>query len=567
MELDQIRRDILGAKGHVLILGGPGCGKTTIALHKARQAVDDLQLEQRILFLSFSRAAVRQISERMRTILDHAGRERLYVRTFHAFFLELVRGHSRLTTGRPASFIVPDQARLLKAQFPGDWAAERERLAREEGRFTFELLAATAAHLLESSAALRDLYSSTYPLIIIDEFQDTNTDQWQALRALSAGSHLVCLADPDQRIYDFLEGVDDKRVAQATEDLSPAVFDLSGDNHRSPESGILDFANAVLRNDGPLTTARNVGVLSYGLGESCEAKVHQVIGPLIAMLEARLGRAPTTAVLTPDNALAAAVSERISVEARLGTATLAPVEHDLLWDPLLVAAAANVVASILQWPTMEHVEAVATTMRAIIDYYRTKSSEGAVTARDTADKLRRALTAFETGSTLRSNTCKALIRAVEAKIDLTGDPVEDWRTARTILEATPELKDVFTKARLLRMFHATDALGWSLFDIWNGAGYVDAAQTVRRVLSTEMLDAAEQSPSPVTLMTMHKSKGKEFDAVIIAEGPFRARLLDPTWDHDRDQAARRLLRVAITRAREFVILIRPTNCAPLFTPR
>ncbi len=61
MDLDETRKDILATKGHLVIEGGPGCGKTTIALLKARKTVETLESEQRVLFLSFSRAALRQI--------------------------------------------------------------------------------------------------------------------------------------------------------------------------------------------------------------------------------------------------------------------------------------------------------------------------------------------------------------------------------------------------------------------------------------------------------------------------------------------------------------------------
>lgn len=71
----------------------------------------------------------------------------------------------------------------------------------------------------------------------------------------------------------------------------------------------------------------------------------------------------------------------------------------------------------------------------------------------------------------------------------------------------------------------------------------------------------------MSLMTMHRSKGKEFDTVVIFEGSYTARLLSPDGGPKRIQADRRLLRVAITRARHGVVILRPSDAPPLLTPR
>jgi DNA helicase-2/ATP-dependent DNA helicase PcrA len=178
-----------------------------------------------------------------------------------------------------------------------------------------------------------------------------------------------------------------------------------------------------------------------------------------------------------------------------------------------------------------------------------------------------AITAFQSGKTVRTNTGKAIIAAYDAGIQLTGRPVTDWQLARARLHGTAELEDVFSKARLLRLLQATDALAWGLAGIWDGqAAYPGAAATVRRILADEMIAGRPAEPHPVTLMNMHKSKGKEFDAVVIVEGLHRDRLLDQTWDAKRILRNRRLLRVAITRARHAVFFVRPPDAIPLAPP-
>lgn len=558
MKIDQTRQNILDAPGHLLIVGGPGCGKTTIALLKAKQTLDTLKPEQRVLFLSFSRAAVRQITDRMTGLLERAGDELLEVRTFHAFFLNIIRSHGRLLTGQPASFIPPDREALLEADFDGDWKQEKRRLAAEEGRYVFDLFAGTAATLIERSSAVRDLYTDIYPLVIVDEFQDTNLDQWRVVKALSRSSTVICLADPDQRIFDHIEGVEEERIEHATAHLAPATFDLSKDNHRSPGNGLLDYANAVLRN-APHRQPENVRTITYRYGNQWQSCAHHAVVALRDHLTARLGRTPTIAVLATTNTLLGQFSESLSAERSIGNKTLPAVDHILQWDPELSAAAGHVVASIMEWPGLPPAEATTNTLMAITDLYRAKVAGGAASARSKIRSIDNAITALASspvGPITRSTTAKAILTACTNQISFTGDPVADWQTARACLTGTADLDEILKHARRLRLLKATDELAWGLLDAWSGTAYTAAAATVRLILAAETLTSS-QPPDPITLMSMHRSKGKEFDGVVIIEGKHNGRLLDPVWGDGEINAKRRLLRVAITRARHFVVFVRP----------
>ncbi|MFF8531718.1 UvrD-helicase domain-containing protein [Streptomyces sp. SAS_267] len=569
MELDDNRRAILASVSHVLIEGGPGCGKTTIALLKALESLDGLESEQRVLFLSFSRAAVRQITDRMSGLFSRSARRRLEVRTFHAFFLELVRSHGRLLTGRPSSFITPDRERELRADFGGDkdaWQAEVRRMASEEGRYVFDLLADTSATLLERSTAVRHLYSGIYPLVIVDEFQDTNIDQWRAVKALSRASTVICLADPDQRIFGHLPGVDEERIAHAIAHLEPARFDLSKDNHRSPEGGLLNYANAVLRNT-PSAVPDSVKTLTYAQrwgAVPVEIRTHQAVIAARSHLQALLGRDPTLAVLAATNSLVGRVSEKISVENVTARGVLPAVDHDLHWDPELAAAAGFVVASMLEWPALPRHEAATKTLRAAADYYRTKFTRGTTGARDKIQTIERAITALTDGKPVRAKAAQVLLSAYDRGLDLVGQPVADWQEARARLQGAAELDEMFKQVRMLRLLNATDTLALTLTEIWDGAAaYTDAAAAVRRALAHDQLAAPDQNTATISLMSMHRSKGKEFDGVVIVEGAYHSRLLDPEWDAERIRANRRLLRVAITRARHLVVFVRPEDGLPL----
>jgi DNA helicase-2/ATP-dependent DNA helicase PcrA len=86
---------------------------------------------------------------------------------------------------------------------------------------------------------------------------------------------------------------------------------------------------------------------------------------------------------------------------------------------------------------------------------------------------------------------------------------------------------------------------------------------VRQILERERLIAAERDPEGCILMTMHKSKGKEFDGVVIVEGAFLATFFDTKREKPPYEHSRRLLRVSITRARSLVMIVRPDDADPL----
>lgn len=91
-----------------------------------------------------------------------------------------------------------------KAQKAALEVAERTRLATEEGKVCFDLFAERVAVLLQGSTKVRDLVSTMYPFIILDKFQDTSAEQWPAVEAIGKSSTFIALADPEQRIFDFI---------------------------------------------------------------------------------------------------------------------------------------------------------------------------------------------------------------------------------------------------------------------------------------------------------------------------------------------------------------------------
>lgn len=563
LDLCDKRKAIIAQDGHLLVLGGPGSGKTTIALIKAQERFATLKPAQEILFLSFSRAAIRQVLLRCKEMLTPSARRAVTVQTYHRFCMEMLEAHGRLLHGRPIRFRHPGEERLEKSAFGGDWNVERQRQAVESGLYCFDLFAAGTAELLERSVALRALIADRFPMIIVDEFQDTDDDQWRIVRALSEMADVFCLADPEQRIFEYRDGIDPRRLDILRDTIKVVEFDLGGENHRSPNAGILTFADAVLRNRGPLPDSSDVKQLSYW-AKAFTATVHAAVIWTFSALRQKGIQHPSVAVLTRSNSLVSDLSVILSQPHTYNNHALSIVEHDVVWDAELSAAAAIVVSSILEWPTAKAEDSLARTLRLIASYYKMKNAEQPTnTAAEHARKYDEAAVKVAKGEAPRIQAAKALAAAHSAGVMLTGEPVADWRTARRLLQDVPALNEIFREVRLVRLFRATDALASGLSDRWLASStYVSASDLVRRILERERLVAAERDPQGCVLMNMHKAKGKEFDGVVLVEGIHKSPFFS-SYEAPPHQHSRRLLRVGITRARTLVTIVRPQNARPL----
>lgn len=563
LELSDQAQAALDADGQILVLGGPGSGKTTLALMKAKMLIPILHPGQEVLFLSFSRAAVRQVLVRCQEILTGSERRLISVKTYHAFCMDLLKTHGRLLTGRPPRIIYPGVALLAKSAHGGDWESERRRLAHEDGLYCFEQFAPSTVEVLNRAERTRKLISKRYPVVILDEFQDTDDSQWELVKLLSRDSRLITLADPDQRIFEYDVKVDPERLNHLREFLTPSEFDLGGANYRSPDAGILSFADAVLRN-APPPPSEDVRVASYW-PRALAAGVHNHVVLLISQLREASIPSPNVAVLCRTNSLVADVSGWLQEDRDFNGIKLTPVDHHVVWDAELTTAAAQVVGSILEWPQYAMDSAVVATLRCLANYYDLKNAEHPTNSAQTkAASYRAAELAISEGRSTRLKAAGYLVSSFNDGLALVGKPESDWLTARGVLSGSPTLEEVFKSARFVRLFRAKDEIGGILSQQWLSSGsYGRAADLVRRALEARQLISANTEPSGVVLMTMHKAKGKEFDGVVIVEGVHKGSFFDANREKAPFEASRRLLRVGITRARHRVFIVRPRGAQPL----
>lgn len=589
--------EVLEADGHLLVTGGPGSGKTTISIHKAaRIAERDLRPGQKILFLSFARATVSRVVEAIEfeRKIPTAQKRLIDVETYHSFFWRILKSHGylvglprRLTIlTPPAEAIALSEARSgfparnltngQKADKKASEDAERIRLATSQGRVCFGLFARYAGDILHGSQRIRSLVAAMYPVIILDEFQDTNEEQWRVVQALGASCRLIALADPDQRIYDWI-GAEPARLDQFRAKFAPTEVDFSTDNHRSTGTEIAMFGNDLLTGKFRQNTYKGIAIDFFvPLHNLAMTKLVTTTYAARQRLIKQGASDWSLAILVPTKKMTRLVSDAF----RQPPAGLTEVPHSAVIEMEAAILGAEIIAFLMQPATDGH--HFAQFIERICNYFQGKGGdEPTQGALQEAVNVRKAYDEWVVcqaeGKAIRKNSILANVLAVYDQtraLMLTGDPDKDWCAIRIILEggACKRLNEVSEAVRNIRVLERGTLLRQALSQDWRAnGGYLNALPITQQAFLQDHFSTSSKPEIGVLVMNMHKAKGKQFDEVIIFEGWPIKRKGQPPYNTDRivrfnlrdkiDDQARQNFRVSVTRARRQTTILTP-NCDP-----
>ncbi len=303
------REVVLHQGSPLLVIAGAGSGKTRALTHRIAHLVSARAVEpSSILAVTFTNKAAGEIRERLHGLLGEAGRG-LRAGTFHSICVRLLRAYGD-RIGLSRQFTIYDEAdrsQVLKAlvreanlgddtfhpnrlvhamgvlksrgidprdsdaEVPGT-AGERklellrryqERLA-EAGALDFDDLLLVAVRLLQRNEALVDyLRRGPFQHLLVDEFQDTNTVQYQFVKLIAdRGERLMAVGDEDQSIYGW-RGADVSHIRRFERDFPGTAVIKLEQNYRST-GNILRAAHSVIaadanRRDKTLWTAGSQG--------------------------------------------------------------------------------------------------------------------------------------------------------------------------------------------------------------------------------------------------------------------------------------------------------------------
>lgn len=572
--------DFLSCSGHALVLGGPGSGKTTAALVKANCEIQlpDWQSHQQVLFLSFARSTIARVSEAAGGLIERSMRKCVDLTTYHSFVWRLIRSHGYLIQNDPPIRLLPPHdaaVRLTDAtkntarrQIAKTRDKEKHRLLEEEGLLDFDLFAGLAADLLEGSSRLCRIVSRRFPLIFLDEFQDTNSEEYRFIKCFARESRIIALADPEQRIYEF-RGADPKRIQDFIKDIAPAPFDLAQRNHRSNGTDILDFANHLLTQETSDYDYDydDVDVRTFPLRRGPVQHLWMKTGVIAAINRVKASPTWSVAVLVPTKNLMLTVSDYLSARQDIdATRKLPAIGHQVAVDAEGPTLAGVVIGRLMECTSDRTEDACRRLVEDLCCHITgRKSNRGPSQAEiKLVDGIRPFVTDNKVRGPKRQRIVKDCQRIVQDVLssDFTGDPYSDWISVREIIAASsePELQCVASDAQYLRFLRKGASLRLKLSSLWqNQQSYAGASQAVQNAFVQEHFLATSQEPRGVHVMTIHKSKGKEFDEVLIYEGTFSDRIVRRPDEDSSVAQARLALRVAVSRAKRRVTIVTPAN--------
>lgn len=569
MEDCDLRQQLLDSEGHVLVIGGPGSGKTTIALKKAVVRIGaGMSPGQSVLFLSFSKAAVARVGEATRQEVPKAQRVMLSMQTFHSFFWMLLSAHAYLL-GVPKSLriLLPQDEQAIYGTIKSKdrnqenalwqaWLMERERLFREDGRIAFDLFPSNAAQLLERSEHVRRLITQRHPLIIVDEAQDTNAHAWRCIELLAPNTQVICLADLDQQIFDHLPGIGPERITAIKKSLNPLAIDLGAQNYRSCGTEIATFGQDILL--GHVRGLPYSGISAFLYNPKLRTQ-NAVMRMSLGMLQRAIRKATGTygkniAILTHSGASAAKISAALNTEPK-------PVRHKLSFDEAEAMLTARFAAFLLE-PNHDN-ERMPNLATALELLATAKRANGMAVAKTWSVWA----LATQAGKAPKAKFVQSVLAVMDNLRDqgFSGDPTKDWARVKVALRAAGDehLAEVAKNLDYLVALNRGKRISGELGAVWVRDGqYTGAREVLDKALVQDQILGGIDDPPGVQVMTVHKSKGKQFDGVIVVrEGRHDGQQMVSSFvwwgDEPPFYRSRKILRVAITRAKIHTLILSP----------
>ncbi|MDB5194811.1 MAG: ATP-dependent helicase PcrA, helicase / ATP-dependent helicase PcrA [Parcubacteria group bacterium] len=589
------REAVLATEGPLLILAGAGAGKTKTIAERIRHLVRKGVAPSSILAITFTNKAAKEMRSRVEAMLSEdrtlnkpiSMNERPFVSTFHSLGVHILKEQSTkigirrhftifdrddskkaikeslekagldTKTHEPnkiMSMISKEKGRGMKAEDYADrggfgyfstvvgqvWV-EYEKILKRDNALDFDDLLLKTRDVLRDNTEIRNFYRQTWRYVHIDEYQDTNRVQYEIAQLLVGEEKNICVVgDIDQSIYSW-RGADIKNLLDFEKDYPDAIAILLEENYRSTKT-ILDAANAVieknkLRRKKNLFTSKDFGEkigIFQGFDEVSEAEFI----------------AEKTQKLLKDGAPAEEIAVLYRANFQSRVLEEAFMRHGIPYQMLGT-----------RFFERREVKDIVSYVRAgldpecLSDVKRVINVPARGIGKTTIAKI---FSGFE--SDLPA-TMKRKIGDFRELLKKIGDNIKTMRASETIayiikasgLEMEWKSDGEEGAARLENAYELVSFA--ARYDHLSGEEGIEAFLTDAALQSDQ--DEMREDGKAVRLMTVHASKGLEFNVVFISgleDGLFPHEKRDANLSPEEAEEERRLFYVAVTRARMKIFL-------------
>jgi len=563
--VNEIQKAVINCNNYLLITGGPGSGKTTVAILKAKQEIKKLDEFQKILFLSFSNSAVHQIRKSSNINLNKDELQKIEINTFHSFCFSILKSYGGIAgIKKPVKIFRPEDEATIASRYRYTNKEKEKYLlgsALEDGKICFDLFSVLAFKLMERSRVLLSIFQSCYPIIIVDEFQDTGMHQWALIKLLGEQSRLICLADPFQRIYDFRPEVSRERLKDYRNKFCPKTINFNNVNYRSGGNEILDFANSIIERK-KFNYMKHILFLSYKwpnqVGFSLKSEIKNMQRKLIKK-DSVLN--PKLCVFTRTNDTALFLSSCLIKKTSRANYSL---NHDILLNENKLVFSQRFICTLLENIGSDISIYLKSLLDELISLHFSYNNK---THTNIAQKLSNWKEDINKGKIPRRSKICHFLKKIHNDIsnNLKGNVIIDFENIKKRLSSqqNDSLKPIIENIEKCNLFKKGSKIATQANELYFKNGNYSGLKKVFLKLSIESkIYDFYQYNNNVTIMTMHKSKGREFDGVIIFDGQYN-HSINLREDDPNLSRTRTLVRVAITRARHYVSILYQDNHFPV----
>lgn len=594
-------------EGPLLVLAGPGSGKTRVVTRRIAYLVDRGVYPRQILAITFTNKAAQEMAERVHHLLPDC---RIRVSTFHRFCASLLRQHAEIVGLQPNYSILDtgDQRAILRevmheldfdtthftpdkiawrisqlkndlithdvyslrmGECPGDlwetvtariYPAYQKRMLQANSVDFDDLLLHTAKMLTEHDE-LRQALDQQFRYIMVDEYQDTNAAQYQIVLALSQRFPNLCVTgDPDQSIYGW-RGARIANILRFECDYPQAKVIRLEENFRStPE--ILAAADSLITHNTQrkekhlIATRPNGPSVRSLLYENGNDEADGIAGRIALAVEECRWTASGVAIFYRTNALSRQIEmalqrQRIPYQIAAGVAFYERAEIKDAIAYLRLVSNPNDRAAfkrVVNTPLRGLGESSRNKLLAWADQNGLTPIEACLRAKEVLPKLStKASLGFKVFAELMQNSSLA----DEGSVGDLLDAILEKSKYRMALAMSAHEEDHERLQNLDELISAARQYDEQAGEDRSLSGFLEQ---VSLVSETDSLDSTSGS---VTLMTLHAAKGLEFPVVFIIgleEGLLPHERAVRDGDRNAIEEERRLLFVGMTRAQQELYL-------------